>query len=740
MNLPRPGNFGAGHFTNGLGAGRITQVALAAAALFSLFSRIIVSDAQANKDQKAQNPAESAAGIGLSDPAAEQIASYRDQFYIHPAKRIKQFDQGPVKAYAASGLTDVSNATHYALVCEPNLTPRTRAAAAFSRFINASLTKLVACGPVYWPPARAERYVLIYELFAGQPLMPEGQFKGLDLKPELVQDALIRPLVNALLDMRDADVVHGNIRPSNIFVTGVGAGFDRVMLGECLATPPSYCQPAFLETIERAMADPIGRGLPTLDSDIYSLGATLAVLLRSRDPMEGMSTEEMIRYKVDQGSYIALTGKDRFTGAILELLRGCLQDDRSQRWTLEDIINWMEGQRLSPKPPSKKIKAARPIHFQDERYFRPALLAMDLNKNQSEAAQVIENGHLAQWVERSLEDSSIMTRLEAAMETVAEQGRGPGYWDRLISRVSIALDPEAPIRYKGMILAPEGISYALTDAMIRRADLQPFLDLINQQVVMFWLTAQVETQVDVGSLVSRYDTCRAILKQQNIAYGIERCLYYLNPECPCLSDKIKGFYVQTPEDLMIALEKVAAQPGRPELMLDRHSIAFISVKDRKDVDPFLMELNAPELYKRILGNIKTLATIQQRSRLEKFPGICRWSAQILDPVYERIHDRELRKSMKDKIVQLAESGDIGKIAGIIDNPATTQKDTENYNQARNDYYQLRVENAKLEDKLADPAQFRQGIGREVAALVSCIISGVTILFFVFIFFTKGSIF
>lgn len=673
-------------------------------------------------------------------PVSGEIVVYRDQFYIHTGRRLKQFDQGLVRAYGASGSPDVGTVTHFALICEPNLTPRTRAVLAFSRLINGSLVKLVASGAVYWPPAQSERYMLIYENFPGRPLMQEGLFTGLDMKPEIVHESMVRPLTHALMDMRDVDLVHGNIRPSNIFITGVGENIDRVLLGECLSTPPSFCQPAIFETIERAMADPVARGLPTTDSDIYSLGASLAVILRSRDPMEGMSTEEMIQFKIDQGSYVALTGKDRFTGAILELLRGCLQDDRAQRWTLEDIISWLDGNRLSPKQPSKKVKAARPVHFMDQKYFRPAVIAMDLNKNQSEAAQLVESGHMLQWIERSLEDSSIQKRLESAVEATAEQGRGPGYWDRLLCHVSIALDPEAPIRYKNHIINPDGFGYALTDAVIRRQDLNPYIELIMQQVMLFWVTQQADSQVDVGSLVSRFDTCRAIMKQQNIAYGIERCMYFMNPEAPCISEKLKGYYIQSPEDMLAALEKISTQPGRPELMLDRHSTAFISVKDRKDIDPYLMELNAPEMYKRTLGNIKTLATIQQRSRIGRLPGLCKWAAQILGPVYERFHDREMRKSMKEKIDKMADSGDLSKIAGVLDNPANYQKDLANYNDARKEYYQLRVEAARLEEKLVDPKLFKAGIGREVAALVACAISGIIILLLVINFFSQGNIF
>ena len=152
----------------------------------------------------------------------------------------------------------------------------------------------------------------------------------------------------------------------------------------------------------------------------------------------------------------------------------------------------------------------------------------------------------------------------------------------------------------------------------------------------------------------------------------------------------------------------------------------------------MIELNSDEFYKRVLGNVKTLATIQQRSHMEKMPGICAWIADILEPVWERYHDRDLRKSLQDKVNKMAASGDISKMAAILDNPKTAQDDTRLYNEARMDYFKLREEKAKLEAQLVDPEILKSGLGREVAAIVSCVLSGVIVLFFAFMFFANGS--
>lgn len=664
-------------------------------------------------------------------------ANFKGEFDIYVAQRLPHLDQGPVKAYAARGVREAGGGhTHFALVCEPSLVPRGRAASKMAAIINPSLARLVAAGVVYWPPAKAERNILIYENTLGQPMMAADRMAGLGWKPERVIANVVKPMISVLLDMRDKDLVHGNIRPTNLFITG-SAGSERVVLGDCIATPSGFLQPAIFEPIERAMTDPLGRGQGSFEDDLYAFGVTLTCLIRTRDPMEGMSTEEIIREKMEMGSYAALTGKERYSGGILELLRGLLYDDRNQRWTLDEIEAWDEGQRLSPKQAARRIKAPRPLHFNDDRYFRPTQVAMDLHKNPTEAVQIVENDTLGQWVQRSLEDKTIGERLQQAIEEAQEQGQGPGYPDRLLSRISVALDPDAPLRFAGMNMHPEGLPYVLAEAYITKKPVQPFVDIINQALVLFWLHHQADVRVDVGGLISRYDGCRSFLRQAQTGYGLERCLYFLCNELHCLSDRLKNYHVVSPESLMYAFEDMAGKPDRPEYFIDRHIAAFISVKDRRMIDPYLQDLAAPEDHKKIMANIKTLATIQKRSRMESFPGITAWIASILDPVYERFHDRETREKIARKIEKLKDTGDISKIAALLDNIETVQQDFSDFRKAMREYNDLREEAGALDRKMNKTETYGRDTGREVAAIFSGVLAGILMLAFAFLFFTKG---
>ncbi|MCB9989631.1 MAG: hypothetical protein H6868_09935 [Rhodospirillales bacterium] len=666
------------------------------------------------------------------------VTVLNNEIEIQPSNPLPYLDQGPVKAYVARGKGG-KDGNYFALVCEKHLVPRVRMGVVFANVLNPSLVRLVASGVAYWPPAGAERYMFVYSRDIGMPLMKSLKEDGLGWKQDQVMSAVIKPMIDVLLDLRNKDITHGNIRPTNMFDGGTQK-VERIILGECLATPPSYAQPVVMETVHRALADPLGRGIGTLQDDLYSFGVSLAMILRSRDPLKGLSDEDIIRSKIEKGSYLAIVGKERFPAALLELLRGLLYDNHSQRWTLDDVLTWQDGQRLSPKQSSRMSKASRPLVFEGEHYFWPSLLAHDMNKNPSAAVELINSQALEQWVDRSLESSMTKNRLEDAIESAGASGQDAGYTDRLISRVSIALDPEAPIRFKGLNVHPYGIPPAMMGAYCQSRDVQPYIEVINQKMVAYWLAAQPDFYSESVTLAKKYDNCRMFLNQNSIAYGMERCLYFLNSDAPCLSEKLAHYYIRNVEDLMNAFEDMSGKPDRPYLFIDRHIAAFLSVKERKVIDPFLIELNSSNENLRILGNILCLASIQKRERLGAFPGIGGWVLDLMPALLERYHDRHLRDYIQKKIEKLAKAGDIVKIAGILDNEEAKTGDFSSFRQAMREYDDLRKETAKINHKLKRPESFGKKTGQELAAVFSAFLAGIVILTFAFIAFFKDGTF
>lgn len=697
-------------------------------------------DIDRSAGQQAGTDAPSREGVIVSARRVESTeAVLGNEIEILIDQRLPHLDKGAVKAYGARAYKTNDRAVYFVMVCENHLVPQGRAASTYAALLNPSLAHLIACGTVYWPPDKSWRYCFVYENTMGRPLIaPDDTSLAMGWRPDIVMQAIIKPMINVMLDLRDADIVHGNICLNNMF-DGGHKSIERVILGEYMSAPPGYAQPLLYETIERAMCNPIARGAGAFAEDLYSFGVSLAVILRRHNPMAGFSDEKIIKEKIELGSYAALVGNERFSGAILELLRGLLYDDNTQRWTHDEVRSWMDGQRLSPKQSVKRKKAARPIELGDEKYFRQPLLAMDLHKHPVEALQMIETNELQQWVERSLEDTQAGSRLAGAIDAAQEQGRGPGYTERLLSRVAIALDPDGPVRYRKLAAHPDGFPYALAEAVALKHDVQIFVDVINQQLVMQWLDAQMNIRTDIGAMIARYDSCRAFLRQATMGYGLERCLYYLCPEAPCMSDRLRNYYVTRPEDVMFAYEHISKQASRPELFIDRHVAAFLSVNDRKVIDLLWVELNSAEIHKKIFGNIKVLSNICTRMRNERFPGVTAWIADIVKPLYERYHDRDLREQMKKRVEKLKDSGDVIRMVAIFEDTDLIQADFVGFRAAMQNYNTLRNEHAEAEHRLAHPDGFARETGTEVAAIVSGILAGVIILAFAFIFFvSKGA--
>src|SRR5690606_29023817 len=109
---------------------------------------------------------------------------------------------------------------------------------------------------------------------------------------------------------------------------------------------------------------------------------------------------------------------------------------------------------------------------------------------------------------------------------------------------------------------------------------------------------QEEMRPDISPLMNRFDACRNFIRQKKIAFGLERCLYFLSPDGRCLSDKLKSYYVISPDEMALAFEDMCAKGKAPAFFIDRHCAAFLSVRDSKVIDSYLYELEGPEEHKR----------------------------------------------------------------------------------------------------------------------------------------------
>ncbi len=628
---------------------------------------------------------------------------------------LSYLDKGKIKAYRAMGNTQ-HGANLFALICDKSMTPRFQSKTKYMNISNPNLCKLVQSGKIFWPSEKQERYCFVYEDTIGQPIIKrDDKNPALGWKPENILSNIVDPMVTVLKEFRNKELSHGEIWPGNMFDGGSKAG-QKINLGECLSSPASSNMPALYEPIERALADPMGRGPGDISSDIYALGASLAVMLRSENPMKGQTDAQIIEHKIEKGSYATLLGKERLSGAILELLRGLLYDDTAQRWTIDDIEAWQDGRRLSPKQSPKRAKATRPIMFQDKKYTRPELLAKDLFHDADQAAKLIENNEMDQWVDRAIEDKLIKSRLEQSLQDIAGYERGGSYNNRATVAVAHALYPDCCVQYKSVSFHPQGFGKYLTQSYVESKNIEPFVETIRYSFIAPII--HESNMLDKSTLLSNFELSRNYLNQKSLNAGFERCLYIMDPEAPCLSPILDKYYVQTSMDMMNAFEDICQKSLKATILFDRHVISFLSAKDRQNIDPYLSELSTNDPRKKILAQLKILATIQKRLNLDYYPAIAQWILKSFDPVLSYFHDSKKSETLKSKVEKLAKEGNLQGMAALFDSPNLYGHDVENFFQAKKHYKKLEDEKKLIEKELAKGNRYGQNTGRQVASVIS----------------------
>jgi hypothetical protein len=653
---------------------------------------------------------------------------FAKNFEIDFSKEIPHYNNDYCKAYVTKGINGDDGA-YFTLVTTPAMTPRTSKAATYARINGGPMAFLMGSGVVP-VPGKGEQYCFIYRDNLGDKAFKASEKVTKGWKAERVLEKIVTPVITVLKDMHEVDLTHGNIRLDN-FYTGGKENYDHILIGDCLSTAPSVLQPAIYEPLHRCTAQPSGRGPGLIEDDLYALGVCIALLMRTRDPMAKASEEEIILNKIQHGTYSTLIHKDdRFTGAVLELLRGLLIDDQRQRWNMADVLAWLDGRRLSPKQSSRRKRASRALTYRNQGYHYMEAFANDVFKKPAESVQLIESEEIEQWLMRSVEDKNAAARLETAILSAAETGKTSGYWDRLLSRVAIALDPEGPIRYKDLSVRAEGLGIALAEGFVKNMNLQSFLEIFNSPLLQYWLVTCTDMNLDVSVYVSRFESCKDFIKRPLIGYGLERVLYFLNPESNCLSPLLANYHVKTAEDLLLAFEKLAQEKKRPSLMFDRHIAAFLSVKDSKVIDSYLYDLNSPEPHRKLVGIINSLYMIQKTQNVGLLPNLTQWICDSLVPIINRYHDKEKREELKKKLKKVASSGDLSKVVFTVDDQDTIKRDFAAFKVALHEYKTLEREHKILSADLDHPENYGKIKGRQTAVIVSGVISSLITMAFI----------
>ena len=610
----------------------------------------------------------------------------------------------------------------------PEAPPRAQALNALSGWMDAGLLPPLAHGAARGAQGEVAWFVV-------SPA-PPGPSLAATLRPCHEADLLhnvLRPAAAVLEALEARGITHRAICLDNLFRPGPG---EPVVLGAAWSAPPASRQPALFEPPYSATCLPAGRGEGSIADDVYALGVVLVALALGRVPLEGMDPAAIMRRKLAVGSYAALVGEDRLPPAIGDLVRGMLAEDPEHRplpMLLSDPIN-ARARRVAARP---MRRGQRPLELAGGPVWDARSLAVAVATDPEEGTRLLRSGAVVHWLRRSLGDPALAVRLEEvvrlrALDGTTDDARADGL---LTMRAVAALDPLAPLNWRGVSLWPDGLGPALAAGAAEGAPAALLTERLGEMVgveaVGHWAAMRAE-RADPTKPRTEARQHRTMLRMRGWGGGLPRLRYALNPLLPCRSKRLAGQMVARLSDLLPALEVAAARPeARSEQILDHEIAAFIAARHDQHIPAELVGLADSDQAEQVpLLQLRVLAGLQRRLEAGRLPGLAAWLAEQAAPALQAWRNRSHREALQQALAERVEAGQLGAMLAVLDNDMARAADARGFHAAGEVVNRIDARLAQLAAGGPDRANTARRLGHEIAlgvAMMAMTIAGVAMV-------------
>lgn len=607
--------------------------------------------------------AQASAPQGRESEGREQLL-LAERYRLLPDRRLPQFDTSGGIAVAVGGPGNEA-AQAYAILHHPGVPHRrdvvlTLLQAPLAGQINPLHQQIVRPAP-----DQPERLVTVIEMPGGPSLAEVAARQRVN--GQVLRRSVIPGMVQSLAGLAARGLCHRALRPENIFFTG--DDLEEIVTGDCFTAPPGADQPAWFESLERSTATPFGRGPGDSGCDIFAAGASLLMAHAGRDLVAGRDPERLLAGRIAQGSFWALSAGFEIPGIIGLLLRGMLNDDLDERWSLQDVVNWLESMAVNRRSVTTMWTFSRPVTFRRQSYADRRLLAREFGQQPVDAATFLRNQNFPQWIQSLVTSEFFSERLERLLDVRPDADLSSSrHGDHaLVARVCAILDPLGPIRFRGLDVMLDGIGPAMAHAVATRDEkrIDAFRHLFDRGV----LPAIMEIIGERNPVLAEHaheltDTARLVTANEA---GLLRATHDLNPSLPCLGDGVPGRWIASAEALLHEFEIRAGVDGEIRHLLDPYCLAFFASRvqgSRRHIEAIA---NAGTDRIRLMAAVVGLyAALQASLGSGALPRLCRHLAHGLKPAIEGLRSSSLRQQALERLDALARAGDLRRLSEELD--------------------------------------------------------------------------
>jgi hypothetical protein len=583
------------------------------------------------------------------------------------------------------------------------------------------MTSLLDQGVVQLADGR-RRFATIWHLPNPEPLVRSLEQTFEPMGESFLIDGIVRSVLPALRDLELHKLTHRSIRPTNLFVDS--ANRKHVVLGPFGLGPPAYDQPDWIEPLDSAVADPDGRGPGSLADDLFALGETLVFLAQGGSPLKRVGQTELLHRRMTLGSFEVLTAGRRLPTSVHDLARGLLVDNAKERWDLKDIELWLDGRSPTLHRTVPLKAAGRPFAVGDRQATTARALADALSTNWDTAAIALKSEDFVEWLRRALTDGAVNDKIAKGLRDALSLGKGEAMQDSMIALSCAALDPSGPMRFRSLAVMPDGIADALA-ATLAKAEpssmrVDDFVAIIRSGAIKRIIASQPDPSREAFAFGVLAEKLRDVVASRDVAFGIERCLYEVNPQAHCLSPLLIEHCVISIGDLLPVLDALPADRISPGLLTDKHLISFIACRCPQMSAKLLgfLEKEVGSLA-HLVGSIRVLAQVQVSSGNGPVPNLTKRLGPFVKAAVETtVHSVDLKQRLMSDLDVSMPSGRLDRLCQPFTDATLLDRDGRAFLAAALEHGRNREILGKIKEELAEITKRAQVVGPQIASGVS----------------------
>lgn len=506
---------------------------------------------------------------------------------------------------------------------------------------------------------------------------------GVRLDENFIYKKLLPPVTEELKILHERGIIHGRINLENIFIDQDG----KVRLGECISDLCGYSQVAFFEPIERAQSQPIGRGEGGPEVDCYAIGILIHALLTGHNFWE-LEVNDMVRKKLHRGTYDFLVNHALISGRIGELVKGLTADIPDVRWGIKMVESYMHDSGFNFLAPTDLNYFNRAIIFNHKECYSKRALAHELVVNWENAKSFIRTDKIKKWLEPIVAEEKFYDYLDLISSGSSTRGILQKAFDsdeEALVKVIIALDPLGPIRIRDISFQKAGIGAMLIHSVNNsQGDRIQLISgfLMSNIISIYDGIKQFYPNIDILKNTQSIKKCSEFMLKNSIGFGIDRCLYELNPTLICQYPGVLDGFILSAQDFFKYIEQssVLAQ----QVVCQKPVGGFLASKINLKEEIKIKELFSYETITktRAYQTLMLLVYAQKVMKIPKIPNIAQAIANQLQEVIDTIfRGKSIKANFIRKLQEAAKTGSIGDIAKVICNTELYRKDADGYAKA-----------------------------------------------------------